>query len=209
MRAISKKLKKSLDKQPEPLLVRRKPSNGKQEVQTPIRHPSEFPPAVRVKQAKYQLKQLKFEWRLNRHQNLSSRIKQKPVDVRLFFWFVDTSEKFLVWGVQSYAASREFISAHRAGFCSKKDVEEREAVCAINVCSSAFTFDSSEFCVSCSCGLWSLAKLKHKRKLAKHTCPERKYEKKKGWFGRCLNCLARKSSRGSKKGKTTRRRRKK
>lgn len=48
MRAISKSLKKSLDKQSEQLPPRIKPSNGNQ-VQTPMRHPSELPPAVRVK----------------------------------------------------------------------------------------------------------------------------------------------------------------
>lgn len=207
MKAISGRLKKSLNEQPKVLPIKRDTDNGR-EVQAPMRHPSELPPAVRVKQAKYQVRQLKFEWKVKRHQNLISRIKQQPIDVRFFFWFVDITERFLVWGIQSYAGSREFLSAHRAGYCSKKDREGREKVCGVN-CSSAFTFDSAEFCVSCNCGLWSLAKLPHKRKLAKLGCPEGKYGKTKGWIGRCVNCLARKSSRESKRGKTTRRRRKK
>lgn len=205
MKVISKRMKESLSKESK-LLPVVPPDNGKQEVQTPLRHPSELPPAVQVKHAKYQLKKVKFDWKVKRHQDLASGIKERPIDVRLLFWCSDWFGRFLVWFVHSYTGSREFLSAHRAGYCSKVVREEREAVCGVKVCSSAFIFDSAEFCVSCNCSLWSLAKLRHKRRLAKLACPEGKYGKSKGWLGRCVSCLARKSSRESKRRKTVKRR---
>lgn len=201
---MRKGLKNSLAKQSEGLPTV-KPSNGKQKTPEPARHPSELPMPVRVKHVKHQLKQVKFDWKAKKHMNLAAGIKSRPIDVRLFFFIADQLGNFIVFLIHFYAGSREFVSAHRGGYCSIKDIEERESVCGIQNCPSAFVFNKAEFCVSCSCGLWALAKLEHKRKLAKLACPEGKYGKKKGWLGRFINYLPRKSSRESRKSKRQKR----
>lgn len=175
-----------------------KPGNGKQIVQKPTYQPQETPRSerkpielslleltkVELVVAKKKLKRVKYVDFMRRHNRFIDEIAEKPVDVRFLAIVIGWFGGFVVRRVHTYANGREFLLAHRGGFCNIKVRKARKRKC--KPCEWSYKKIESEYCRGCDCGETRISNLDYKRRLAKFLCPKKKFKIAPGWLSRVM-----------------------
>lgn len=149
---------------------------------------SDLPPSTpenqfeEVQKLSSQLKRAKMVKFLDSHRRLMSELTKRPLDVRIIVHITNWFGHLLVKLVHLYANSREFVTAHQHGFCSKVIQAARLEKCAS--CNWSYEYREAKYCRGCNCPAWPASRLSHKVKLAGFACPVGKFGKARGWTKR-------------------------
>lgn len=125
-----------------------------------------------------------------------------PFDLRFIRWThhqIVTPRRivrFLLWGFRiatyMYLMPRSFLAAELGPRVGDSDYEERNQICAM--CESR----TGDYCKSCHCPKWPLARLRHKNRLKNWLCPKQRHPGDYPQYG-CVGCSS--NTRGGDNGK--------